>query len=85
MVEIEDEGGLHWFVYGGDPAWPLIKRLPKLVSYFVLPRATILTGVLTYPPLPSLDISPEFLTNEVKQVVIRLTRLQDILYYLGES
>ena len=81
-----DTLGVPWLVYEGDPAWPLVKRVKEL-KLIVLPRRTLLTGVMEEVEKPEGNgIAEEMLTDGLRGVVIRATRAYDIWRFLnGDS
>lgn len=82
-TEILDQYGLHWIVYPGDPADEITKKLK--LDYIVLPRNTILTGVMESVEKPVFSGITTELTPAIAEVVKRTTRLYDIYHHLTES
>lgn len=83
-IEVQDQRGIEWLVFEGDPAWELVKPF-KHLSLIVLPRESILTGELVDVEEPSFpNIIPEMLTEGLKQVIIRQVRMYDVVEHLKE-
>ena len=81
-TEVLDQYGVPWLVYPEDPAAELIKKLK--VEYIVLPRTTLLTGVMESVEKPDFSEITEA-TPGILELVKRTTRLYDIYHHLTES
>lgn len=81
-----DQFGITWVVYPGDPADHIVKLFSKL-DYIVLPRETLLSGVVhRIAATPHWEeFNPADITAEVAEVVKRTTRLYDITSRLTEG
>ena len=86
-LEVIDEFNVSWLVFPGDPAAEMAKKLAKIMTLIVLPRATIKSGILTETQEPSFDnLTDEMMSiPEVREQVIRQWRMWDIYEYLTDK
>ena len=83
-VDVEDQYGDSWIVYDEDPAWELVKPLVNKLglTWIVLPRESLLTGVVEDVQPPLFDNLPMPMPDSIKRVVLRNHRLYDCVTYL---